>query len=202
MRQIPFLLIVLFTACSTSRPSRTPAPIDLLAPAILPLWRQAGPGRFVVADGIATGEGGMGLWWFSGRTFTNFVLRGEFRQEHPIADSGVFIRFPDPANDPWVAVRQGHEMEIGDPTPEDPTWRTGSIYPYAASTRANTRPIGQWNIYELTATGHTYAVRINGVEVTRWTDPQQRSGGGFVGLQNYNDDKIVRHRRLLLQELP
>lgn len=202
MRTLAPLLWILLTACSTATRPRATAPLDLLSSSSLPHWRQAGPGRFVVVDGVATGEGGMGLWWFSGRMFTNFVLRGEFLQEQPIADSGVFVRFPNPAGDPWNAVKQGHEMEIGDPQPEDPTWRTGSIYPFAASSRANTLPLGQWNQYELTAVGHTYSVRINGDEVTRWTDPNRRSAAGFVGLQNYNDNKIVRHRHLVIQELP
>src|SRR5881394_3028164 len=86
--------------------------IPLLTRETLKGWKQCGPGQFTVENGIATGEGGMGLWWYAGRTFTNFVLRGEFLQEQPIADSGVFLRFPDPKTDPWNAVRQGHEMEI------------------------------------------------------------------------------------------
>lgn len=153
-------------------------------------------------DGIATGESGMGLGWYSARTFTNFVLRGEFLQEQPIADSGVFVRFPNPGNDPWNAVKQGHEMEIGDPEPKDPTWRTGSIYPFAASSRANTRPVGEWNTYELRCVDQTYTVTINGQEVTRWTDPDHRTASGYIGLQNYNDDKTVRHRNLRIQPLP
>src|SRR5439155_14336450 len=91
---------------------------QLFSSEALKQWRQCGPGRFTFTNGVATGEGGMGLWWFSGRQFTNFVLRGEFVQEQEIADSGVFIRFPDPKDDPWNAVRQGHEMEIGDPNPK------------------------------------------------------------------------------------
>src|SRR6185295_1592957 len=150
-------------------------------------WRQCGPGRFVVTNGVATGEGGMGLWWYAGRQFTNFVLRGEFVQEQEIADSGVFVRFPDPGNDPWMAVRQGHEMEIGDPHPKDPTWRTGSIYPFAASEKANTKPLGQWNRYEIVCAGQVYEVRINDVVVTRWTDPKHRTDHGYIGLQNYDD---------------
>src|SRR5438128_2646018 len=106
----------------------------LFSDAALRDWRQCGPGRFMVTNGVATGEGGMGLWWYAGRQFTNFVLRGEFVQEQEIADSGVFLRFPDPKADPWNAVQQGHEMEIGDPLPKDPTWCTGSIYPFKAST--------------------------------------------------------------------
>ncbi len=176
--------------------------IPLLSEKAVADWRQCGPGRFVFRDGIATGESGMGLGWYSARTFTNFVLRGEFLQEQPIADSGVFVRFPNPGNDPWNAVKQGHEMEIGDPEPKDPTWRTGSIYPFAASSRANTRPVGQWNTYELRCVDQTYTVEINGQEVTRWTDPDHRTASGYIGLQNYNDDKTVRHRNLRIQPLP
>ena len=174
----------------------------LLSPEALKDWRQCGPGRFTFTNGVATGEGGMGLWWYSGRQYTNFVMRGEFVQEQEIADSGVFIRFPDPKDDPWNAVRQGHEMEIGDPIPKDPTWRTGSIYPFQASLKANTRPPSQWNDYEITCLGQTYSVRINGELVLTWTDPQQRTRSGYIGLQNYNDGKTVRYRNLRIRELP
>src|SRR5205823_13110871 len=126
----------------------------------------------------------------------------EFVQEQEIAESGVFVRFPDPSNDPWRAVHLGHEMEIGDPNPKDPTWRTGSIYPFAASAKANTKPLGQWNSYELVCSGQTYTVRINGEAVTQWTDPQHRTDRGYIGLQNYDDGKIVRHRNVRVKELP
>lgn len=177
---------------------------DLLAPDTLKQWRQCGPGSFEhdPTTGILTGKGGMGLFWYSGGAFTNFVLRGEFRQSGTLADSGVFLRFPDPKSDPWNAVRQGHEMEIGDPNPKVPTWRTGSLYPFQPSTTANTRPAGEWNSYELTAIGHNYAVRINGQVVTTWTDSTQRSVQGYIGLQNYDDGQSVSHRRLRIRPLP
>ncbi len=174
----------------------------LFVPPAGPDWAQCGPGEFSLENGVATAAGGIGLWWFTNRVFTNFVLRGEFRQEQPIADSGVFVRFPNPGNDPWVAVRRGHEMEIGDPNPENPTWRTGSIYPFQASTNANTRPPGEWNGFELSCDGHRYSVRMNSELVTTWTDPNQRSASGYIGLQNYNDGKTVRFRNLRVKELP
>ena len=176
--------------------------LPLFSDEALKQWRQCGPGRFAVTNGIAAGEGGMGLWWYAARPFTNFILRGEFVQEQDMADSGVFVRFPHPGHDPWIAVNQGHEMEIGDPNPQDPTWRTGSIYPFQASAQANTKPPGQWNTFELRCVGHTYTVKINGKVVTAWTDPKQRSAAGYVGLQNYNDGKTVRHRHLRIKELP
>lgn len=166
-----------------------------------PGWAQTGPGHFTLENGIATGHGGMGLWWYTNRMFTNFVLRGEFLQEQDIADSGVFVRFPDPKNDPWNAVRQGHEIEIGDPNPENPTWRTGSIYPFQAALAGKSRR-GEWNEYEIVCLGQNYSVRLNGHIVTTWTDPERRSAAGYIGLQNYNDGKTVRHRRLRVKELP
>ncbi|HVR74597.1 MAG TPA: DUF1080 domain-containing protein [Planctomycetota bacterium] len=165
-------------------------------------WAQSGKGEFALADGVATGKGGMGLWWFKKQAFGNFVLRGEFLQREPGANSGVFVRFPDPGGDPWSAVKNGHEIEIGDPDPEKPTWRTGSIYPFHASTTANTKPAGQWNEYEITCIGHDYSVRINGKLVSTWTDPDRRSTSGHIGLQNYDDGKAVLHRGLRVKELP
>jgi hypothetical protein len=144
----------------------------------------------------------MGLWWYSGRQYTNFVLRGEFVQEQEIADSGVFLRFADPKNDPWNAVQQGHEMEIGDPNPKDPTWRTGSIYPFQAAAKANTKPLGEWNEYEITCLGQNYSVLMNGEVTMKWTDPKSRTAFGYIGLQNYNDGKVVRHRKLRIKILP
>ena len=165
-------------------------------------WAQCGPGEFKLENGVATATGGMGLWWFTKRTFTNFVLRGEFVQEQPIADSGVFVRFPDPGNDPWVAVKRGHEFEIGDPNPEKPTWRTGSMYPFKAATKANTRALGEWNSFEMVCIGHDYSVRINDEVVTTWSDAKERTASGYIGLQNYNDNKTVRFRNLRIKELP
>jgi hypothetical protein len=175
--------------------------IALLEEPALKNWKLSGPGRFTMANGVATGEGGMGLWWFSGRQFTNFVLRGEFLQEQEIADSGVFLRFPDPGNDPWLAVKQGHEMEIGDPNPKNPTWRTGALYPFHAPISANTKPPGQWNSYEIVCHGQDYSVRINGKMVNTWTDTTRRTSGGYIGLQNYDDGKTVRHRNLRVKEI-
>lgn len=164
-------------------------------------WKQCGPGNVAVKDGVATMEGGMGLWWYGEKEYKNFVLRGEFIQEQEGADSGVFLRFANPGNDPWAAVKSGHEVEIGETLPKTPTWRTGSLYPYQAATEANTVPAGQWNTFEVAAIGHDYSVRMNGKVVTTWTDTTARSLSGHIGLQNYNDGKTVRYRNLRIKDM-
>ena len=127
------------------------------------------------------------------RPFTNFVLRGEFLQEQEIADSGVFLRFPDPGNDPWVAVKKGHEMEIGDPNPEKPTWRTGAIYPFHAPVAAKhqtARPMEQLR----NRLPRPRLLRAHQWQAREHLDRHDQADlSGFIGLQNYNDGKTVRH---------
>lgn len=178
----------------------------LLDGARLKDWVQAGAGRFEVKEGVATGEGGMGLWWYKARPFKNFVLRGEYLQEAGgLSDSGIFLRFPDPGSDPWVAVKQGHELEIGENAATKDG--TGSIYPFQGATWLPVKPPGEWNAYEITCVARTYDVRLNGHLVNRYVDDQGRPLEGFIGLQNYPYDKApytrpVRHRNLRIKELP
>ena len=166
-------------------------------------WAQCGPGSFTLSNGVATSHGGMGLWWHTNRMFTNFVIRGEWRLDNRESDSGVFVRFKDPEQDPWAAVKSGQEMEIGDdPSGTEATWRTGALYPFQAPTHVPTRPIGEWNAYELIATDQTYIIRINGETVTVWTDPNARATHGYVGLQNYQEGKGSQHRNFRIKDLP
>lgn len=166
-------------------------------------WAQAGPGSFTLKDGIATGHGGMGLWWYQGSTYTNFILRGEWRQAGSRSDCGIFFRFPDPGNEPWIAVRQGHEFEIGEPRPAKHEEATGSFYPFHPPTlTAPVKPVGQWNSYELLCIGPNYSLRINNTLVNTWTDPGDRPLSGHIGLQNYNYPDRVEHRNLRIRPLP
>jgi hypothetical protein len=166
-------------------------------------WKQCGPGGFTVTNGVATSHGGMGLWWHTNRMFTNFVVRGEWRFENRESDTGVFVRFSDPGQEPWSAIKSGHELELGDdPEGKDPTWRTGTLYPFQPPTHVPTKPVGEWNTYEFAAITHTYIIRINGETVTVWTDPKQRSAAGYIGLQNYQAGKGTQHRRVRIKELP
>ena len=174
----------------------------LFAPNASDGWTQCGPGRFTLTNGVATSHGGMGLWWHTNSQFTNFVLRGEWRFMNRESDSGVFVRFPNPGQDPWNAVKLGLELELGDdPTGQDPAWRTGAWYPFQPPTHVPTKLVGEWNSYELVAFGQTYLARINGELVAVWTDPRRRCAAGHIGLQNYADGKGAQHRRLRLKDL-
>lgn len=176
-------------------------------------WQMAGPGRFVLenltddrgqAYGVLRSEGGMGLFWFATKTFKNFILRLEWRTTLPDENSGVFVRFPDPGNDPWVAVSHGYEIQIDDygrdaqGQPGDPLATTGAIYGFAAPSHLASRMPRVWNTYEIRVEGQQYLVALNGEAVTDFTG--SRSLEGHVGIQNHNGAVFFRNVRL--KELP
>ena len=58
--------------------------------------------------------GGLGLFWYAARQFDDFSLKLSWKLTGETNNSGVFARFPDPGNDPFVAVNQGYEIQIYD----------------------------------------------------------------------------------------
>ena len=151
----------------------------LLDDAHLKNWVQCGPGKFEVKDGVAAG---IGLWWYKAKPFRNFVLRGEFLQE--AGDPGIVVRFPDPGDQPGGAAKQG-----ADPFSREPTW-----LPF--------RPPGEWNTYEIAASGRTVDLRLNGHLISRAIDDPKLPAEGHVGLQNTTGSGTTRHRNVRIKELP
>ncbi len=149
-------------------------------------WTMAGPGGFEIDEcGLLEPFGGMGLLWYDEQTFSDYVMRVDFRVKAPTDNSGVFVRFPDPQGDPGRPVNEGHEVQIYDGT-DDPMTRTGAIYNFAPADPLATNPIGEWNTMEIEVIGQEYRVTLNGVEVTTFTGDGTRPLDGFVGLQNHS----------------
>lgn len=157
---------------------------------------------------------GIGLLWYTKEQFADFVLKVDWRATNVEDNSEIFIRFPalgntDPANDWKVAVDQGYEIQIDDtgknpdanpPTCHDPLPITGSVYKLAPASTVASRPLGQWNTYEIQAKGNDITVMLNGQQVSslkNGTRPKQ----GFVGLQNHHAGSKVQFRNIRIQSL-
>jgi hypothetical protein len=56
-------------------------------------WKMAGPGSFEQKNGISTAKGGMGLWWYGKKEFTNACFTVEFLAPENTDNSGIFVRF-------------------------------------------------------------------------------------------------------------
>ncbi|MFL6423823.1 MAG: DUF1080 domain-containing protein [Nitrososphaeraceae archaeon] len=90
-------------------------------------WRMAGPGKFVFIeyDKSLQSEGGMGLLWYTKKKYKDFVLRIDWKVSRTNDNSGIFIRFSNPDNDPWIAVNTGYEIQIDDMAMPD-GWQSSS----------------------------------------------------------------------------
>lgn len=155
-------------------------------------WRQAGPGKFSLqSDGTLRTSGGMGMLWYAKKELGDFSVRLQFRDVAPgtsYANTGVFIRFPDPrtplAERPagscgtvgsartaqeWLAVYCGQEIQIYDGATGE-AQKTGSVYNFkpVGLDKAGVTPKGQWNDYEIRAVGQHYTIIRNGVVINEF----------------------------------
>lgn len=166
-------------------------------------WEMAGPGRFVVENGLLKTEGGMGLLWYTPEKFGNTTIRVVFKTGSPTANSGVFIRLPEKPKDPWYGVHNGYEVQIDAAGDE---WHcTGALYSLSKATARPQKPAGEWNTMEITLQGDRTIVKVNGVQVNDfrgdqpvpprkiWYEPVRgpRAAVGYIGLQNHDTGSTV-----------
>jgi Domain of Unknown Function (DUF1080) len=168
-------------------------------------WRMAGPGRFVLVeyDKSLRSEGGMGLLWYVKKKYNDFVLKVDWKVSRRNDNSGVFIRFSDPDNDPIIAVNTGYEIQIDDLAMPDgnPLHKTGAIYNFATPSNAAvaSKPVGHWNTFEIEVTGQKYIVTLNGEKVIpEFTG--NRNTEGYIGIQNHDADSHVSFRNIMIKE--
>jgi Domain of Unknown Function (DUF1080) len=166
-------------------------------------WRMAGPGKFVLVeyDKSLQSQGGMGLLWYTKKKFKDFVLKVDWKISRRNDNSGVFIRFSYPDNDPLIAVNTGYEIQIDDMAMPDgnPLHKTGAIYNFAAPSQAASKPVGQWNTFEIEAIGQKYSVTLNGKKVIpEFTG--NRLTEGYIGIQNHDIDSHVSFKNIMTKE--
>jgi cytochrome c len=167
-------------------------------------WQQAGPGSFELeGDCSIKSTGGMGLLSVD-EEFASYSLKLDWKLAGD-DNSGVFVGYPDPGDDPWVAVNQGYEIQIDATDAPDRT--TGSIYTFQAADiparDAALKPPGQWNSYEIVVVGQTIRVYLNGVLINDFTstDPARDLRQGFVGIQNHGNGDDVWFRNIQVKEI-
>ncbi|WP_428961883.1 OmpL47-type beta-barrel domain-containing protein [Micromonospora fluostatini] len=188
-------------------------------------WEHVGAGGFTRnADGSITSKpvAGLGMLWFPIRTYGDFSLKLQWRDDAPgdgRANSGVFVRFPGVHQHPqesrpeWVAIKYGHEIQILDRTDGD-QYKTGSVYGFDQINLdgAGVTPKGTWNDYEIRVVGQHYSIFRNGVLINEFVNdpgtvfnpPRSDDPGGagrqntqgYIGLQVHGADDIVSFRNI------
>src|SRR3954452_4111529 len=130
-------------------------------------WEHVGPGKMVVEGGLIRTEGAMGLLWYTREKLGNCVIRVVYKTATRDSNSGVFIRIADKPEDEWFAIHHGYEVQIYDPG--DPFHRTGALYSLSPATALASK-VGEWNTMEITLSGDSVRVKVNGVSVQHF-DP-------------------------------
>lgn len=166
-------------------------------------WQMAGQGKFVVlkGEGALQSEGGMGLLWYTKKTYRNFILKLDWKVSHKADNSGIFVRFPYPDNDPMIAVNNGYEIQIDDFAMPDgnPMHLTGAIYGFSpASKEIVSKEVGQWNTFEIQVMDQKYIVILNSKIVTEFVG--NRSLIGYIGLQNHDSKSKASFRSIRIKE--
>jgi hypothetical protein len=164
----------------------------------------------------------LGLLWCTKPTPPNFILKLEWLRWQDDANSGVFLRFPDPEtkgynNTAYVGVRFGFEVQINEFGQPDGRGihKTGAIYredgreDNEVLTLKPAHPVGQWNEYEIRVQNQQYTVFLNGDQVCVFNNPYAGRGlpsaagaPSFIGLQCYpNPTYGVAFRRIRMKAL-
>jgi hypothetical protein len=168
-------------------------------------WRLAGAGSFGRLDDCSLRtSGGMGLLWYTAQEFGAYSLKLDWKlvDDH---NGGVFVGFPNPGNDPWVAVNQGYEIQVDASDAADRT--TGAIYTFQGAdpdaVAGALNPVGEWNGYEIVVEGQSIKVLLNGTLVNDFTstEPARDLAQGFIGVQNHGGGETVYYRDIRVKDL-
>jgi hypothetical protein len=196
------LLILGFTAgCSTTQPRGVPTSIfngrDLTG------WVVMHGGDWTVEDGVLVGRNGRnwsedpelsGSWLRTERQYTDFILDFEYAIQ---GNSGVFLRSALEKNPAFT----GYEMQIlSDHGREPAIWSSGGLYDVVAASKNMSRPTGEWNQVRILYEGYRVQIIWNGELVVDFPDAT-RSRRGYIGLQNHDENSVVKFRNIRITEL-
>ena len=164
-------------------------------------WRMCGPGSFELENNMMITKGGMGLLWYTREKFRDFILRVLWKTSRKEDNSGVFVRFADPGNDPQIAVNTGYEIQIysGEHHRGNAMHKTGAIYGFAAPSRYPATKPGEWNWFDIHAVGQNYVVILNNIRITEFTGSRRMDG--YIGLQNHDTESTVCFGKVEIKEL-
>lgn len=208
------LLLIAAVLLATAALAQDPPERVLFDGKSLDGWEHTGPGSFVLEDGAAKTQGGMGLLWYTKEKFANCVIHLEYKAESAKSNSGVFIRIADVPKDPWYAVHHGYEIQIQDDS--DRYHRTGAVYSLWPAKHVASEPPGEWNEMDIALRGQRIQVFMNGQKVTdfdaaqdrppkRESDSEPERGkrpvAGYIGLQNHSDEDTVWFRLVSIKPL-
>lgn len=146
---------------------------------------------------------------YTKQTYGDFVVRLEF-QLPPGGNNGLAIRYPGEGDTAYVGMTELQILDTEAPqySKLDPRQVHGSAYGMAAARRGYLRPVGEWNIQEVTVKGSTIVVELNGTRIldadlsaiTEYLDGKAHPGkdrkAGHFGFAGHGDAVAFRNVRI------
>lgn len=194
------------------------------------VWRSVGTANFtplqplgqppIIEAGKAGADSVLGLLYYQPKQFKDFVLRLEWKAFSIRANSGIFLRIPDPTgksldNSFYEACTEIQIDETGKNYRDDRNpqsifggfrEKTGAIYTLAPAAQGMSKVIrprftadGPWNVYEITVQGDSIVVVLNGEKVSNTTIAAPKQREGYIALQCHTE--IVQFRNIRIKEL-
>ncbi|MEJ2592499.1 MAG: DUF1080 domain-containing protein, partial [Candidatus Thiodiazotropha sp.] len=183
------------------------------------------PDHPILGAGVDSPSPALGLIWYAQESFSDFILRLDWRAFDIGANSGIFLRMPEPQAldtafyDSSIEVQiDEHGYDADNGIHGSPLHKTGAVYGVFparlwSAKAVPPRDAGRaacWNSCEIEVRGRDISVRINGDPVSGGTfDPliaidQPASGrtkreAGFIGLQCHTE--VVQFRNIRIQRL-
>lgn len=169
--------------------------------------------NYEVRDGAIVCKPGKGGNIFTKGEYADHVVRLEYKLPKG-GNNGLAIRYPGGAV--HVATQAMCEVQILDDTDVqyaklDPRQYNGSGYGMIPAHRGFLRPVGEWNVMEAAAVGHTLTIELNGTRimygdlsaVTEFKDKTPHPGkdrlSGHFGFAGHND--AVAFRNIAIKKL-
>jgi hypothetical protein len=147
----------------------------------------------------------------------DFAARVEFRLA-PGAEGGMEIRYPGYGNGALTGMCEIQILDDSHPSYAnvDPRQFNGSAYGIVPATRGHLKPLGEWNVQEVTVQGSTVKVELNGVAILNadlapirefaGAKPHQGKDrtSGYFGLQcgPGTNQGNVEFRKIEIRDLP
>ncbi len=162
--------------------------------------------NFTAGNGVLRVEAPSG-WLRSERQFTDFTMRVAFRFLAADTDSGIFFRTTGATQFMRGWPNNAYQIQLRNPATRSPLPAVGGLFRHGmpqgelafdqAAVEKLSRGTGEWQELELTVSGQTLTVRLNGTEVTRAGNIVSQPG--YVGLQA--ETGAIEFRSIEISEL-
>jgi hypothetical protein len=182
-------------------------------------------GQPVLGAGLDNRTPDLGVAWYASKMFKDFILKLDWRAFDNAANSGIFLRMPEPGvldagfYDSTIEVQiDEHGYDGGKQTYGSPLHKTGAVYEVFpaqlwAAKAIPPRGAGEstfWNRCEIEVQGASIGVQFNGLLVSKGQLPgllsahapsagRTKRETGYIGLQCHTE--VVQFRNIRIKEL-